>query len=205
MRDKIIDKIMIQINQKNNLDEIKYQEVRYGLIGFYTTITKLTVILFLTIILNCFKEFLIFLIFYAILRGVGYGCHAKSNIMCWFFSTILLIGIPYIFNKIIFKNNVLIILWIICFINFLIFCPADTDKRPMISKKRKFIFKIIILIISLIYLIIIIKFNSISNLVVSAMILEALLTNPLGYILMGQKPRFKLSDINLIKQIEKEV
>lgn len=205
MRDKIIDKIMIQINQKNNLDEIKYQEVRYGLQSCYTLITKTFIIILISLILHFCIPFIIFLIFYSILRSVGYGCHAKSNIMCWFFSTILLIGIPYIFNKIIFKNNVLIILWIICFINFLIFCPADTEKRPMINKKRKLIFKMIILIISLIYLVIIIKFNSISNLVVSAMILEALLTNPLGYILMGQKPRFKLSDINLIKQIEKEV
>ena len=205
MRDKIIDKIMIQINQKNNLDEIKYQEVRYGLQSCYTLITKTFIIILISLILHFCIPFIIFLIFYSILRSVGYGCHAKSNLMCWFFSIILLIGLPYIFCNINLNTRLSIILWIICFCNFMIFCPADTEKRPMISKKRKFIFKIIILIISLIYLIIIIKFNSISNLVVSAMILEAFLTNPLGYILMGQKPRFKLSDINLIKQIEKEV
>lgn len=205
MKEKVIESIMIKINRENKLDAIKYEEVKYGIYGIYTLVTKLSVILLLTIILKCYKEFMIFLLFYSMLRGVGYGCHAKSNIMCWLYSTLLLIGLPYIFSNLYIEKNVLVILWSICFVNYLIFCPADTEKRPMINKKRKLIYKIIILIISLVYLILILKFKSISNLIISAMILEALLTNPLGYILMGQKARFKLSDINLIKQIEKEV
>ena len=92
------------------------------------------------------------------------------------------------------------------FINFAIFCPADTEKRPMISKKRKLKFKFSIILISILYLFII-KYNlfNLSDMIIASMFLEGILVNPLGYILMGQKVRFKLSDINLFKQKEKEV
>ena len=93
-----------------------------------------------------------------------------------------------------------ILLWLIFFINFLIFAPADTKKRPMINKKRKLKFKLMLLIFSIIYLFIIVYFKNISNLVLGSMLLEAILVNPIGYILMGEEVRFRLNDIFLFKQ-----
>ncbi len=200
MKDRVVDYFLEKI-QKNNteLDIIKIEELRYGLIGLYTLITKTTVIILLSIILNFSKEFIIFLFFYSILRGYGYGTHAKSNIMCWIFSTVLLLGIPYIFTLLKLSDFIKSIIWSICFLNFVIFCPADTEKRPMINKVRKLKFKLVVLLTSIIYLILIFKVASISSLLLAAMVLETLLTNPLGYILMGQKARFHLNDINIFK------
>ena len=193
MKEKVVNSIMKSIKSNNpNLSDTKLEEIKYGLYGLYTLITKTTVIILLSILLGFIKEFIIFFIFYGLLRGVGYGTHAKSNIACWFFSTVLLIGIPYLIYNLGINNKVIILLWSLCFINYLIFCPADTEKRPMINKKRKLKFKLAIILLSLFYLLLIIKFKDISNLIISAMLLEALLTNPLGYILMGQKSRFKL-------------
>lgn len=200
MKEKVVNNIMIKINNNYDFDEVKLEEIKYGLLGLYSLITKTTVIITLSLLLGFFQKFIIFLLFYSILRSVSFGCHAKTNLKCWIFSTILLLGLPYLFSiikiKVITKN----ILWIILFINYLIFSPADTDKRPMINKKRKLKFKFISLIICIIYLFIINKFSSISNLIIAAMLLEGLLINPLGYILMGQKVRFKLNDIYLVKQ-----
>ncbi len=200
MKEKVVNNIMIKINNNYDFDEVKLEEIKYGLLGLYSLITKTTVIIILSLLLGFFQKFIIFLLFYSILRSVSFGCHAKTNLKCWIFSTILLLGLPYLFSiikiKVITKN----ILWIILFINYLIFSPADTDKRPMINKKRKLKFKFISLIICIIYLFIINKFSSISNLIIAAMLLEGLLINPLGYILMGQKVRFKLNDIYLVKQ-----
>ena len=200
MRDKLLNYTVDNIKLRYNVSDIKAEEIKYGLYGLYTIITKSTVICIIAFILSFFKEFIIFLIFYALLRSVGFGAHAKTNLQCWIFSTILLIGIPYFLSKITINFGVKIIIWAFCFINFLIFSPADTEKRPMISKKRKMIFKIIILTLSLLYLGLLIKFNSLSNLILASMILEGILVNPIGYILMGQKVRFKLNDINLFKQ-----
>lgn len=200
MRDKVVDSLIVSIKNKNNFDNVKLEEIRYGFLGLYTLITKTTVIILLSLILGFFKQFIIFFLFYTLLRSVGFGAHAKTNMQCWLFSTLLLIGLPYLITKINFSTNTIFIVWVICFINFLIFAPADTEKRPMISKKRKMIFKIIILLLSLLYLSLLIKFNNISNLILASIILEGILINPIGYILMGQKVRFKLNDINLFKQ-----
>lgn len=200
MKDKIVDYFLkkIEINRPD-LDIIKLEELRYGLIGLYTLITKTSVIILLSLSLGFFKEFIIFLFFYSILRGVGYGTHAKSNIMCWIYSTTLLLGIPYLFTLLKISIFVKSIIWSVCFLNFVVFCPADTEKRPMINKVRKLKFKLAILVISIIYLILLFNVDYISNLILAAMVLETLLTNPLGYILMGQKVRFHLNDINIFK------
>jgi len=201
MRDKVVNNIMIRIKDNNKeLDDVKFAEIKYGLQGLYTLITKTSFIILLSLLLNIFSEFLLFFIFYSILRSVGFGTHANSNLKCWIFSTLFLLGIPYIMHIIKINKIIQIILWIIFFINFLIFAPADTKKRPMINKKRKLKFKIMLLIFSIIYLFIIIYFKNISNLVLGSMLLEALLVNPIGYILMGEEVRFRLNDIYLFKQ-----
>ena len=201
MRDKVVNKIMIKLKENNKeLDNVKLAEIKYGLQGLYTLITKTTIIILLSLLLNIFSEFIIFFIFYSILRSVGFGTHANSNLKCWIFSTLFLLGIPVLMSKIKLKLTHQIILWIIFFINFLIFAPADTKKRPMINKKRKLKFKVLLLIFSFIYLFIIIYFKNISNLILGSMFLEALLVNPIGYILMGEKVRFRLNDIYLFKQ-----
>jgi len=198
MKEKVVSYFFFKIKNNNkNLSAVKLEEIKYGLYGVYTLVTKTSAIILLSILLNFFDKFIIFLLFYSLIRSVGYGTHAKSNLMCWIFSTILLLGIPYIFSILTLNNLTKSIIWSICFINYLIFSPADTEKRPMINKYRKLKFKFGILLLSFIYLVIIIKFNNISNLVLSAMTLEAILTNPLGYLLMGEKIRFRLDDLNI--------
>lgn len=199
MKDRVVNYFFTKIKNNNKFDDIKLEEIKYGLYGLYALITKTTTIILVSIILNMFNYFIIFMAFYCLIRSVGFGSHAKSNLQCWLFSTVLLLSIPYFFMHIRLNNIVKTIIWSICFINYLIFCPADTEKRPMINKIRKLKFKISVLIISIIYLILIFKFETLSNLILSAMILEALLTNPLGYLLMGQKPRFRLNDLYIFK------
>ena len=196
MKDKVVNKLINMIKDNNpNLSKTKLEEIKYGLYGLYSLFTKTIVVIILSIIFGIFKQFIIMLLFYGLLRAVGFGTHAKSNIYCWIFSILLLFGIPFLFLKLNLSLNTLKIVWLICFINYLIFCPADTVKRPITSKKRKLLFKISILIISLIYLFLLIKVNYLSNLIISGMVLEAFLTNPIGYVIMRQKPRFRLNDI----------
>lgn len=201
MRDKVVDKIMIKIKSKysSKFSDTKLLEIRYGLQGIYTIITKTLGIFLIAFVFGFVKEFLIFNLFYIPLRSVGYGTHANSNLSCWIYSIFLILGIPLLISYLKLSAIVKIILWIICFIAFLLFSPADTKKRPMINKKRKLKFKFAILIISVIYLVLILKFKDLSDLVISAMLLESLLVSPLGYILMGEEIRFSLNDLYIFK------
>ncbi|MBQ3020803.1 MAG: accessory gene regulator B family protein [Bacilli bacterium] len=199
MRDKVVDYIMLKIENKNEYDKTKLLEIRYGLQGLYTLVTKSIVIIILAILLDFVKELLLFNLFYIPLRSVGYGTHASSNIQCWIFSILFILGFPYLLIHLNPTLTIQLFLWGLCFICFLLFSPADTEKRPMINKKRKLKFKLAILVLSFIYLFLLLRFESISNLVVSAMLLQSVLVSPLGYIIMGQKVRFRLNDINIFK------
>lgn len=194
MRDKVVNNLIIKIKEKNsNFDEIKLSEIRYGLQGLYTLVTKSFVTILLAIIFNIVFEFFLTLLFYIPLRSLGFGTHAKSNMQCWIFSILFLLLFPYLFNIININILLKIIIWLLCFINLVIFSPADTKKRPMINRVRKLKFKIGIIILSVIYLILIFIFNELSNLILYSLLLEGFLVNPLGYILMGEKVRFSLN------------
>lgn len=165
-----------------NYTETQLEEIRYGLEGVYLSITKLVVISLLSIILNLFKEMLIMLITFNILRTTGFGIHAKKSIDCWISSTIMFIGLPYISKLLIIPLPMHVVICFVLFVLILLYSPADTYKRPLIKRKKRIIYKIITSINTII--LIIISFftnNIITNLILFGILTEALLVNPLTY------------------------
>ena len=81
------------------------------------------------------------------------------------------------------------LLSIIGTILLLIYSPADTEKRPLIHKKKRIIYKILTTTISTIYTIlnIITKDNILSNIITFSILLEAIIVLPISYKLFGLK------------------
>ena len=96
MKNFIINKCMNSIKKKNKYDDIKLKEIKYGLEGIYLTITKLVVIAILAAILGIFKEMVIYICLYNIVRTPSFGLHATKSWICLLSSSILFIGIPFI-------------------------------------------------------------------------------------------------------------
>ena len=165
----------------------KKEKLLYGLEGIYLTFTKLVVIIILALVLNITKEVFLLLLFYNFLRFFGFGFHAETSKECLVISVILFTIIPFLI-----KNNILIInnmflIWMFCFISFVLFAPADTVKRPMINKKKKLYRKLALLIITSIYLFSIMYIeNDITMLVSMALIFQSLMVNPITYKIFGQ-------------------
>lgn len=164
-------------------NETKIDEIRYGLESIYLSLTKVVVILFITLLLGIFKEAVILLLFFNCIRATGFGIHASKSWMCWISSSLLFIGLPYacIYLQIPLAVHYIIIgLSLIC---FLLYAPADTKKRPLVRKNRRIKFKILTLIISLIYIGLFFYTDSIfiRNVISSSMLLEAVLIHPLTY------------------------
>ena len=120
-------------------DDIKLDEVRYGLEGLYLTFTKMLVIIPLSIILGIFKEFLIFLIFFNIIRTPAHGLHATKSWICLLSSTLIFIGVPLLIN--IFNPNTplyfKIIFGIVSIFILYLYAPADTKKAPIIRAEKR--------------------------------------------------------------------
>lgn len=195
MKNYFLDKSITLINNKYNYDEIKLEEIRYGLEAIYLTITKAIVIFLLSYILNIFKELIIFLLLFNIIRFFSFGLHAKNSITCLIFSTITFISLPYFCIYLNINNTLKIILFILLIILIGYFSPADTEKRPIISKKRRLTYKIISTVITIIYFVtsLTIKNNFISNALLFSLIVQLFLINPISYKL------FKVSYNNYLR------
>lgn len=178
---------MNSIRNKNIYSEEKLKEIEYGLVSIYLTMTKVIFILFISIILNFFKEVIVFMILFNIIRTVAFGLHATKSWICWITSTITFLFIPYI-SKILELN--IYIVQILCLINVLFILknsPADTKKRPIVNKKRRKIYNILSTLISIIYSIISITTENhfIQNCLMFSLIVENILIAPTTYKLFG--------------------
>lgn len=187
MRSKIINSIMEQIKKYNNFDDIKLQEIKYGLETIYLTIVKTIIFILLAILLKTIKELLLFMLFYGIIRLTGFGVHAKKSLHCWISSILIFVIIPILIKYVTLNNYVIYIISIISIIILVIYAPADTPKRPLINKKKRIIYKVLTTLISLGYLItiVLIKNKIIINTLLYSLLLECFLVTPFMYKLFG--------------------
>lgn len=166
-----------------SIDKTKLEEIRYGLEGLYLTITQTIVIFALTIILGTFKEMLIMLFIFNILRKTGFGIHAKKSWQCWISSLSIFVIFPYIAKLAILPKLLKVILSMISIAVMFLYAPADTYKRPLINKKKRMIWKTLSVINCSIMsiILIIIKDNTLSNLLLFGIYTEVALINPITY------------------------
>ena len=180
----------IASNQKN-LSEEDREKLSYGLEGLYMNVTKLALIFLIAFLLGFLKEFIIALILFNILRFPGFGFHASKSIVCLITSTILILGIPYLFTNIEVSLTIKIILCIASIITFIICAPADTWKRPLTNKKKRLLRKVSACSLAIIYSVMVIIFdgNMISNLLLSALLTETILISPIMYLIFKEPYR----------------
>lgn len=190
MKKRFLDYSLKLITSNNpNLSNEKKDELRYGLEGFYLTITKTVFIFGLSYLIGIFKEMFLMLLFFNILRTTGFGLHAKKSWMCWVSSTILFIFLPLISRYIVFPIYLKYVLGILSVILIFMYTPADTEKHPLINKRKRIILKIISTALCTILVIcsIIIKNETIDTLIIFAIYTEISLILPITYQLFHLK------------------
>ena len=188
MKKLIIIKCMELVTTYNkDLSQRDIDKIRYGLEGLYLTITKLIFIIIVSIILGIWKETLLLILIFNGIRLTGFGVHAKRSIDCLVSSTLFFILFPIICIKLTIPLIVKIILFIPLTVLIGIFAPADTEKRPLINKKKRKIYKILSIIISIIYMTIaiVIKDNTLSNCFIFAIVIQIIIMLPITYKIFG--------------------
>lgn len=191
MKEKYLQVTTSFITKYHTYSDYDLEKLRYGLEGLYLSITKLVVIITISILLGMFKELCLLLIFFNIIRFTGFGFHARKSYECLICSTVLFIGLPLLMKVLNLNKIFLLIIGSLCTIVLAIYAPADTVKRPLPNKRKRIIRKIatIIIAISYILLVIFIKNNTICYLLITALMLEAVMVNPLTYKIFGQPYR----------------
>lgn len=188
MKELVVNSMVNYITKYEYYSKKDVNRLRYGLEGIYLTLTKLIIIFLMSVILRSFKETLIVLILFNVIRYFGFGFHAGKSWQCLLLSIFNFIFIPLIFKNLQLSLKANIIIGIICTIIFLIFAPADTVKRPLVTAKKRFIRKILTVATSISYIIIMMLANSqyLSNLIISSLIIMVILVSPITYWLFGQ-------------------
>ena len=189
MKDLIINSAINNIEKNCNYSKEKLAEIRYGLASLYLAITKLIVIFSISYFLGTLKSLLTLMVLYSLLRLTGFGVHAKKSWHCWISSLMIFLTLPYLCENLIldYKAKVALGLMSVTLLGF--YAPADTEKRPLINKKRRLTYKVISVLLGLWYIVmsILTKDNTLSNCLLFAIILEAFVVLPITYKLFGVK------------------
>ncbi len=188
MKKLIINKCMELVTTYNkDLSQRDIDKIKYGLEGLYLTITKLIFIIIVSIILGIWKETLLLILIFNGIRLTAFGVHAKRSIDCLISSTLFFILFPIICIKFSIPLIVKVILFIPLTVLIGIFAPADTEKRPLINKKKRKIYKMLSIMISIIYMTIaiVIKDNTLSNCFIFAIVIQIIIMLPITYKIFG--------------------
>ena len=171
-----------------NYSEEKLAELKYGLLGLYLMISKSIIIFGIALYLNIFKELLIFTIIYNILRAPSFGMHASKSWICLVSSASIFILSTYLSINIHIPINIKLIFGISGIIFIYKNSPADTKKKPIISPKRRRIYKTISTIIAIAFVIIslIISNNFLSNAFIFSLLIQCIFTSPTMYKICGE-------------------
>lgn len=188
MKKKFIDSSIKLISEYRDMSNNDEEKMRYGLEGLYLTITKLVIILLFSVVLQIFMEVVIVLFLFNIIRFTGFGFHAEKSSHCLIISLLHFVFLPFVLINISISKLTMLIICSLCIFNYLLFAPADTVKRPLPNKRKRLIRKISTVSIGIIYsLLIFINPNSfLTPLVISALIIQAIVINPLIYKIFNQ-------------------
>lgn len=187
MKDLLINSIMNNIGRYYDYDKEKIAVIRYGLSSLYLNITKTVVIFLISYLLGYLNTLLLLMALYSLLRLTVFGVHAKKSWHCWVGSLIIFIGLPYLCRLLIIDNKVRLALCSVSVVLLGFFAPADTEKRPLISKKRRHIYKYASVVSGSLYTVLVffVDNNTLANCLLFSLLLAVFVCLPLTYKLFG--------------------
>ena len=183
MKNLIINKTMSFITSYKQYDTTSLEELRYGLVSIYLTFSKLIVISVLAFLLGIFKEMIVLLVIYNILRSVSFGLHASKSWICLLSSTIIFIGGTWLCMNIELNQYFIYIISLVTIPTIYCYSPADTKKRPIVNPKRRKIYKYLSTGIAVIYytMSLVSKDSFLTNCLMLSLIVQSFVIHPLVY------------------------
>ncbi len=183
MKDLIIGKQLNVIKKYNDFDDEKLSIIKYGLESIYILITKTIIILLVSYLLGLLKQTVIFLVCYNFIRIPSFGLHATKSWICLVSSLLIFIILPFICTVITIPTYLKVIIGLIGLAFIIKNAPADTYKRPIISKKRRMFFKICssIVTITMILFSLFIEDQFLANSLLFSIILQCFMISPTVY------------------------
>ncbi|HYF75237.1 MAG TPA: accessory gene regulator AgrB [Candidatus Nitrosocosmicus sp.] len=169
------------------LSEQKLAEINYGIAVFITNAYKLLFVFILALLLGIFNYFMIAFMSFGALRTFASGVHAKGEWTCLPLSTLFFFGIVYVGLAVKLDIYMISILFALCFAAVLRYAPADTEEKPIVSRKLRRKLKIMsCLALAALYLVSVYTLGtSTASIITFAVLVETILILPVTYKLAG--------------------
>lgn len=180
-----IQKTLLFIQNNTNYNKKELLKIQYGIEGVFLTLFKLFFILLIGVIFHYFPIVFITILFFNILRFFAFGLHAKKSSHCLILSLIEFNLLPYLLLRVSISSFMIWMISIITLISFLLFAPADTEKRPLTNPKKRNIRKILSIVSFFIMLIIAYHIKYLQIPIMAAFLIEDFSINPLSYRMLG--------------------
>ena len=180
-----IQKTLLFIQNNTNYNKKELLKIQYGIEGVFLTLFKVFFILLIGVIFHYFPIVFITILFFNILRFFAFGLHAKKSSHCLILSLIEFNLLPYLLLRVSISSFMIWMISIITLISFLLFAPADTEKRPLTNPKKRNIRKILSIVSFFIMLIIAYHIKYLQVPILAAFLIEDFSINPLSYKLLG--------------------
>jgi len=179
---KFISKNLVKSNEE-------LEEIDYGIQVILINIFKLTILFLSAHFLGILSNTIIAVISFTSIRIFASGVHASSNLKCTITNMILFIGNAYLSMQIILNKYIIICIFILSLILIIIYAPADTEDRPLISIILRKKLKIYSIIITLLIGIVILNCNDhiFLNIIIFSLLEESFLITPIAYYIFNRK------------------
>ena len=177
------------IKNNTSTSEEDLEKIYYGIQVIMLTASKSILLFVIAYLLGIFKYVLISYVVLTFARNFASGVHLSSTLQCIITTFFLHFGNVYLSLNL--STNLLIrsIIFIISFILILLYAPADTEYRPLVSKKlrRDLKIKSIVVIVISYIVILFIKNNVYANIITFSFLEASLLITPIVYKFFGRK------------------
>ena len=177
------------IRKNISTSEEDLEKIDYGMQVIIINIYQSIILFIIAYFLGIFIYTLIASILFAIVRIFASGVHANSTLTCCIVSSTFFFGNVYLSLNIP-KNIISIsIIFLVSLILILLYAPADTEERPLISKKLRKSLKIksVIVVIAFYIAALLIQNNIYANLITFSVLEEAFVITPLAYKLFNKR------------------
>lgn len=180
--------IMSFLRKNRSLSETDLVKIEYGIKVIVSNLIKFVILITTAYFLNITKYALFSIFMFGLIRLFASGVHASSTLECIILNYAIFFGIVYLSLYSILPKWLIILIFIISIFLLMLYSPADTHNRPLVSKKLRKSLKIKSIITCLILFIISLSIKSsvYINLITYSVFMACFITTPLCYKIFRQ-------------------
>lgn len=171
--------------------KVELEQIQYGIHILLNNLIKLTVVFLAAYFLGIFKYVIIAFLSFSFLRSSASGIHARTSITCLISTAAIFLGAAYLGISIQLGYRDISVVFTTCTLLLYLYAPADTEEKPLVSKRLRRRLKIFALgsNVLLFAVCLILKGSIFASVITFSVLIECLSITPFIYFIFKRRYR----------------